>query len=143
MGGLAACTPPLVVAPGASTESPAGEPQPALAAERVTGTIWVANEEGNSLTAVDAASQTVVATLTGIPGPHNVQVSPDGRTVWAVSGHEGLAVAIDAQTYTLLGTAPVGASPAHVIVSPDNTTVYVSNSGDNSVSVIDAATLSV
>ena len=47
----------------------------------VDGTIWVANEGADSLTAVDAKSHEVVTVIRGIAGPHNVQVSPDGRTV--------------------------------------------------------------
>lgn len=115
----------------------------ASAATPLAGAIWIANEEGNSLTVVDAATNAVVTTLTGIPGPHNVQVSPDGRTVWAVSGHEGLAIAVDAQELSLLGVAPVGSAPAHVIVSPDGATAYVTNSGDNTVTVLDATTFGV
>ena len=49
----------------------------------VQGTVWVANEGGGALTAIDAGTNRVVATLTGIEGPHNVQVAPDGRTVGA------------------------------------------------------------
>jgi YVTN family beta-propeller protein len=104
------------------------------------GTIWIANEAGNSLNVIDASTQAVVTTLTGIEGPHNVQVAPDGRTVWAVSGHDALAVAIDAQNYSMLGTVPVGNAPAHVIVSPDGSTAWVSNSGDNTVTAIDTRT---
>lgn len=33
----------------------------------LAGTIWVANEEGNSLSVIDAATNSVVTTLTGIP----------------------------------------------------------------------------
>lgn len=44
----------------------------------VEGAIWVADEASDSLTAIDAATHEVVATLTGIRSPHNVQVSPDG-----------------------------------------------------------------
>ena len=113
------------------------------AAMPLAGTIWVANEEGNSLSAIDAATNKVVATLTGIPGPHNLQVSPDGSTVWAVSGHEALAVAVDSQSYALVGTAPVGNAPAHVVVSPDGMTAYISNSGDSTVTVLNTATFTV
>jgi YVTN family beta-propeller protein len=120
-----------------------GQTQTAVDASPLAGTIWVANEEGNSLTAIDAATNAVVTTLTGIPGPHNVQVSPDGATVWAVSGHEALAVAVDSQSYALLGTVSVGNEPAHIVVSPDGTTVYVSNSGDDTVTVIDTAMFTV
>jgi YVTN family beta-propeller protein len=121
-----------------------GEPtEVTRAATSLAGTIWVANEEGNSLSAIDAATNRVVATLAGIPGPHNLQVSPDGNTVWAVSGHEALAVAVDSQSYALLGIAPVGKSPAHVVVSPDGMTAYVSNSGDSTVTALDTAAFTV
>jgi len=108
----------------------------------IVGAIWTANEQGDSLTVVDAATSAVVATLSGIAGPHNIQISPDGQTAWAVSGHEGLAVAISAQDFTLLGTAPVGNAPAHIIISQDGATAYVSNSDDNTVTVLDTATFS-
>ncbi|GAB4430261.1 MAG: YncE family protein [Chloroflexi bacterium OHK40] len=105
----------------------------------VRGTVWVANEEGNSLTAIDAATQRVVTTLTGVAGPHNIQVAPDGRSVWAISGHDNQAIAIDTSTYKLLGTAPTGHHPAHIILSPDGRTAYVTNAEDNTVSAIDTA----
>ena len=92
---------------------------------------------------VDAATNRLLTRLTGVEGPHNIQVAPDGRTVWAVSGHDALAVVVDAATYTLKGTVPTGESPAHVILTPDGKTAYVTNGGDNSVSAIDAETLRV
>lgn len=107
----------------------------------IEGTVWVANEDGDSLSAIDAATGAVVTTVSGIESPHNVQVSPDGGTVWAVSGHANALVALDAATYELLGTAPTGASPAHVVVSPDGEQVLVTNSGDDTLSVYDAASL--
>lgn len=109
----------------------------------IEGSVWVANEAGNSLTLIDASTNQVVTTLTGLAGPHNIQVAPDGSTVWAVSGHDALVVKIDAQRYTMVGTAPTGSHPAHVIVSPDGQRVYVTNSEDDSVTVIDANTLAI
>ncbi len=107
----------------------------------VTGTVWVADEDGNSLTAIDATSQKVVTTLTGIPSPHNVQVSPDGKTLWVVSGSNSIVAALDAKTLALLRTAATGAMPAHVVISPDGKTVFVTNNSNNTVSVIDAITM--
>lgn len=108
----------------------------------VTGTIWVANEDGGSLTAIDAATNRVVTTVKGIEGPHNVQVSPDGRSVWAVSGHGSFAVMLDSETLGLHGVAPTGAAPAHVVVTPDGATTYTTNGADGTVSAIDSATMS-
>jgi len=118
---------------------------PSVSAQNSTieGTIWVADENGNSITVIDASMNEVVTTLMGIEGPHNLQVSPDGATVWAVSGHDNLAVQIDTRTYAVLGTTPTGEHPAHIIATPDGSTVYVTNGGDNSVTVIDAATKEV
>lgn len=109
----------------------------------LAGAIWIANEKGDSLTVVNAATNAVAETLTGIPGPHNVQVSPDGQTVWAVSGHENLVVAVDAQSFSLLGMTPVGNAPAHVVISPDGVTAFVTNSDDNTVTVLDTTTFAV
>lgn len=107
----------------------------------IQGTIWVADEFGNSITVIDASTNEVLTTLTGIEGPHNLQASPDGASIWAVSGHDSTAVVIDVQTYELMGTVPTGEHPAHVILTPDGNTAYVTNSEDNTVTAIDAATL--
>lgn len=107
----------------------------------VTGTVWVANEEGGSLSAIDAATNKVVTTVEGVEGPHNVQVSPDGRSVWAVSGHDSMAVMLDAATLALHGTVPTGGAPAHVVVTPDGRTTYTTNGADGTVTAIDSATM--
>lgn len=107
----------------------------------VTGTVWVANEAGNSLTAIDATTNTVATTVAGIDGPHNVQVSPDGASLWTVSGHDGYAAMLSARTVDLHGAVPTGAAPAHIVVSTDGATVYATNGGDETVSVIDATTM--
>lgn len=136
---LSGCKP--VAAPAAeqqSTQQPSGS---ATQIAAPVGSVWVANEDGNSLTVLDAATNEVVTTLNGIAGPHNVQAAADGSSVWAISGHDEMAVMIDPQTYTVHGAVPTGGHPAHIILSVDGRTVYVSNAEDNSVSVIDVATM--
>lgn len=107
----------------------------------VKGTVWLANEGGNSLTAIDASRNEIVATLDGIEGPHNLQVSPDGGTVWAVSGHDSLAAMVDATTLELHGVVPTGKEPAHVVVTPDGRRAYATNGGDDTVTAIDVAAM--
>ena len=72
----------------------------------VTGSVWVADENGDSMTVIDASTNGVIATLDGIEEPHNVQVGAGGDTVYAVSGSENLLVAIDAATFAVKATAP-------------------------------------
>lgn len=104
------------------------------------GSVWVADEGGDSLTVIDASANSVVTTLTGISQPHNVQVGRDGATVYAVSGGTDSVVAIDAASYTVAAVAPTGSGPAHVIEAP-NGKVYVSDADDGTVSVFQAPRL--
>ncbi|MCC7327300.1 MAG: hypothetical protein IT521_10920 [Burkholderiales bacterium] len=39
--------------------------------------VYVANEDGNTITVLDAATFSNLATISAGQGPHNVQVSPD------------------------------------------------------------------
>lgn len=103
----------------------------------VPGTIWVANEGGNSLTAIDASTGRVVSTVSGIAGPHNVQASEDGRSVWAVSGHDSTLMGVGAESQQLAGTVSTGKHPAHVVVDGAGSRAYVSNSGDDTVTAYD------
>jgi len=119
-----------------------GKPQQATApaAAPRSGSVWVADEGHDSITVIDAATNAVTMTLTGITAPHNIQVARDGAVVYAVSS-AGVVVAIDPTTYRVSATAPTGAQPAHVIEAA-NGKVYVTNSGDGTVSVYQAPGLS-
>lgn len=95
------------------------QPKASQSETDVVGTVWVADEEGNSITVIDAATNQVLTTPTGIEGAHNLQVAPDGKTVWTVSGHDSLAIMIDAVTYEVHGVVPTGMMPAHIVLTPD------------------------
>ncbi|MDJ0401483.1 hypothetical protein [Rhodococcus rhodochrous] len=101
--------------------------------------MWVADEEGDSLTVVDAATDEAVTTLTGVDSPHNVQVGRDGTTVYTVTGDDRV-IAIDPAIYAVRAVAPTGSAPAHVIDAP-NGKVYVTDAGDGTVSVFEASGL--
>ncbi|GAA4763853.1 hypothetical protein [Citricoccus nitrophenolicus] len=127
-GGLAACSNDR--SPEATTATP-----PSSDGNGVAGAVWVANEESDSLTILDAATNEVVTTLTGVKAPHNVQVGADGFIGYAVSGDDNTTIAIDAETYQVAAVAPSGPSPEHVINSADGTKVYTTNGGNGTVSV--------
>jgi YVTN family beta-propeller protein len=134
----------LVFAPAAVDRAFSADttPDPAHAG-LVQGTVWVADEYGNSLTVIDASTNQSVTLLTGVEGPHNLQVAPDGQNVWAVSGHQNLAFTVDPSTYGPAGTVPVGDEPAHIVLTPDGRTAYVTNGDDDTVSAIDVASMRV
>lgn len=97
----------------------------------VTGAVWVANEGSSSLSVIDAGSNEVVATLTGIASPHNVHAG-DGETIWATSG-SGDALLLETH-YDLHWRGRVGRHPAHVVHVPGGD-VFVSDESGDAVTV--------
>lgn len=114
-----------------STGRPASDP--------VAGSVWIANDGGDSLSVIDAATNSVAVTLTGLQHPHNVQVSLDGAAVYATDTDDRL-VQLDPSTYALAAVAGTGSHPAHVIEA-SNGRVYLTNAFDATVSVYQAAGL--
>lgn len=96
--------------------------------------MWVADENGDSISVLDADTNAVTTTLTGLKTPHNVQVSRDGSAVLAVSAGTDTVLAIDATALTVRAFTATGASPEHVVEAP-NGKIYVTNAGDGTVSV--------
>lgn len=113
--------------------------------------------EGGSITKVNAADNTVAATIEGEGTVHNIQVSPDGKIIGATlvpmmegdhkQGHDmemtGMALFFDTITNELLKTVDVGNHPAHIVFTEDGKYALVTNNEDNTVSIIDMKTYSV
>lgn len=125
------------------------------------GTVYSANEGGNSISAIDLGTGSVDTVLIPV-SPHNVDLTPDGKTLVAVGapaaadghgsddhGHagndaaEGLLVVLDQQRLSgPVTTIEVGAHPAHVVADKRGR-AYVSLSGENEIAVVDLAEASV
>ena len=127
--------------------------------------VYVADEEGDTVSVLDATSFAKVTTIPVGREPHNVQVSPDGRWAWVTINSEiarkekdaakhpgmpreeheamdevGQAWVVDTATDHVVAKVAVGKHPAHVVLSPDGRFAYVTNGGDDTVSVVDAST---
>ncbi len=120
---------------------------------------FVADEGSDTLTVIDAASFKKLATIPVGRGPHNVQLSPDGRRAWVTTNGERESVAkkereshgsahgvaagrgqiwaIDTESYAVVAKHAVGLHPAHVVLTPNGRYAYVTNGGENSVSVVE------
>lgn len=147
---VAALAGAVLLMPGAGTSATDTDRQPtevalARGGDRpvidVRGTVWVANEGGSSLTAIDVETGRVVSTVRGIEGPHNVQASEDGDSVWAVSGHDSTLIGIETETLRLAGSAATGAHSAHVVLDRTGARAFVSNSDANTVTAFDLKTM--
>src|SRR3972149_1682290 len=97
---------------------------------------FVADEEGNTVSVLDAASFKRIASVPVGREPHNVQVAPDGKLAWVTNNGEqtmqgmgkggdaamkagGEVWAIDTASHAGVAKVPVGRDPARVGVTPD------------------------
>ncbi len=104
---------------------------------------YVANLSSDTVSVIDTANNTVVATVPG-GNPVYVTVSPDGSRVYVANYTSDTVSVIDTATDSVVATVPVGTGPDNVTVSPDGSRVYVATYGSGgTVSVIDTATDSV
>ena len=135
----------------------------ALPATAAGAKVYVADEDAGTVSVLDVASMKKIGSIAVGQGPHNVQVSPDGKLVSVTnngqpstatgkvanqhmgeSGHDTMAAIgevwpIDIATDAIVAKVPVGAHPAHVVVSGDSRFAYVTNAVANTVSVVDVA----
>jgi len=105
---------------------------------------YVSNISGNSISVVNTANMTVIATVSVPTGsPSGLAVTPDGAYVYvACQGTNSVAV-ISTAANAVVATIPVGATPVQLAITPNGAQVYVVNKGANQVAVIDTASRSV
>jgi YVTN family beta-propeller protein len=103
---------------------------PTAAESHLEGSVWVANEGADSFTVLDADTGEVIATLTGLAAPHNVQAGGSPAVVWATG--RGGVVGLDAEGLFPTQASPAGDHPAHVVEGARGE-VFVTSAGDGVV----------
>ncbi|HEX5502868.1 MAG TPA: choice-of-anchor D domain-containing protein, partial [Thermomicrobiales bacterium] len=143
-------------APAIIATIPVGGAPGDAAIDPTTGRIYVANDTSGTISVIDSASNTVVATIPiprGIPVPMGVAVNPATNRVYVtyLSSVTSTAVAvIDGATNTVVTTIPLASTTCcaagtfGVAVDPATNRVYVAVASDPpGVAVIDGATNTV
>lgn len=104
---------------------------------QTTTRVYVVNSGSNTVSVMDVASNTVVATIAVGNFPTAIAVdNTHNRAYVANTGANTLSV-IDSTSNQTLTTVATGNNPVGVAVNPLTRRVYVSNSASNTVSVID------
>ena len=103
-----------------------------------SGTLWVTEQSGNTVTAYDAATGAVLRHtavgarpigITSLPGPRAKTYSSDERA-------NQMSV-IDEETGVVVKRIATGLAPHHLMLSPNNQYVYVAEFGWNQIGVVD------
>src|SRR4030095_8038725 len=108
-----------------------------IGAAYATPFAYISNNFNNTVSVIDTATNTVVATVPVGTQPYDVAVNPPGTFAY-MTNHTGDTVSvIDTATNTVVATVPVGVLPTGVAVNPAGTFAYVANTYSDTVSVID------
>ena len=130
--------------------------QPVAPLKNAIGSVFTANEVGNSISVINLTTGKIIITPTTI-SPHNVQVTTDGARLLAVGDklaaqgeqghkepkHGGEAAGLLQIFLTAnIGSGPttsiaVGDHPAHVVVDKKGRRAFVTLSGEDAVAAID------
>ena len=106
--------------------------------------VYVTNQgsfgEGNTVSVIATASNTVVDTITVGQGPNFVTASPNGRFAYVSNSRSDTVSVVDTATNTVVSTITVGNGPGSIAFTPHGNLAYVPNGDSDSVSVINTAT---
>jgi YVTN family beta-propeller protein len=105
---------------------------------------YITNFGDSSVSVIDTASNTVLATIKVGLAPVGAAVTSDGSRVYIANSVDNTISIIDAATNTVIDTISVSPEPAGVAVTPDGSKVYVTHFEiPGTVTVIDATTNTV
>ena len=104
---------------------------------------YITNGLSETVSVIDTASNTVVATVRVGSGPFGVAVNPNGTQVYVANLTLNSVSVINAATNSVAATVALSGSPVGVAVNPSGTRVYATTWFSNNVSVIDAVTNTV
>src|SRR5260221_6257510 len=97
---------------------------------------YVTNIFAITVSVIDTASNTVVATVAVGSGPFGVAITPDGTRAYVANLFDNTVSVIDTARKTVVATVALGNGPLAVAITPDGTRAYVT---DGPASVFETA----
>jgi YVTN family beta-propeller protein len=104
---------------------------------------YVGNFSDSTVSVIDTATGSVVATVPVATGPHGMAITPDGRFAYVSGDGASTVTAIDTATDKVAQTIEVGKSPHGLAMTPEGGTLLVGVYGDDRVAFVDVATQKV
>lgn len=108
--------------------------------------LYVANNGNGSVSVIDAATNSIAKTITGLDDPSSVAITPDDKEVYVGSPGADTIWVIDTATNTVTSTFEVtvpgygfGFAPQGMVFSPDGSRLWVTTGSQDYVVLIDTA----
>ena len=99
--------------------------------------LYVANNLGNDLAAVEIGSNKVIANVSVGDHPYACVVSPDGKSVFISLWGEGEVAVVDTESFKVMDRFLTEEHPNAMALSSDGKLLFVANGNGNTLSVID------
>lgn len=118
---------------------PVGNNPTGLAISADSGSVYVANTGDGSLSVIDAASASVVSTVTDprLGAPMGVDLAANEHAVYVTNSAGSTVVLVDPDSHVVLETViTVGLQPRAIAAGDDGRTAYVADYGSQQVSTI-------
>ena len=98
------------------------------------------NSAGDSVHIIDAATNKIVAEISGIERAHGAQGSPDGNWMWISNEADNTVDVISTKTMTVTKKIPLSGHPNNLAITPDGRKLYVAIAqAPGALDVIDTA----
>jgi YVTN family beta-propeller protein len=98
---------------------------PAYASAAPSGRIYVSNAGSGTVSAIDPATNTVIATIATDTSPYGVTVSPNGERLWVANYGAGNLYIIDTASNAVEDGAAIAGSPHSIAFNDTGTRAYV------------------
>ena len=102
-----------------------------IAYDPSNGYIYVADTGSNTVSVIDGANNTVIATIPVGRGPSGVVYDPSNGYIYVTNYFSDSVSVINGKT--VIATIPVGSRPAGVVYDPSNGYIYVANAVSGTV----------
>jgi PQQ-dependent catabolism-associated beta-propeller protein len=102
-------------------------------------TVYVSNEQDNTISVIDGVTFSVAATIAVGRRPRGIALSPDRRRLFVAIGDDDRIDVVDLAARKVVDVLPSGEDPELFAVHPDGKRLFVANENDNQVTVIDIA----
>lgn len=101
--------------------------------------LFVANREGNSVSAIRTADLEVAATIQVGRAPFALALSPDAERLYVGNVQSGTVSVIDTAKLSVAETWTSGAMPYGTVVTPDGARLLVTHQGSGTVAILDGS----
>ncbi|MGI8740995.1 MAG: beta-propeller fold lactonase family protein [Bryobacteraceae bacterium] len=103
--------------------------------------IYVANSDGDNITIIDPATNTVSGEIKVSSHPHGIVSSPDQKRFYVSSEGDNVLDVVDRAASKVIKRIPIGARPNNVAITPDGRRVYICIRQEAWVDIVDTGSL--